>query len=91
MVNLTVGYKDSIGLQGSYYSSLPASLQSTVTTATATSAISSGITSLNLLEYGIVGILVVVVIVGAILVRRNRRGTGAAYHEPEEREDKAVI
>jgi len=91
-VNLTVSYRDSIGLESAYSAPVPASITPTsVTTATATAS-TSGVSALNLFEYGIVGILVVVIVVGALLVRRNRRATYSPRPTvPEEEKDRGVI
>ena len=89
-VNLT--FKDSLGLSGSYSSTIQARLtpvSSGLGSTTSTASAASGVDLLTYLELGVMAALAVMAAVGFVYIRRSR--TKAPPSGPREREDKGVI
>jgi len=78
-VTVSVSYEDSLGLNGKYTVMIPTTLKSIEQLlgggTTTTTGSSSGSSLLTYLEFGVIAIIAVVAIVGAIYVRRNRAET----------------
>jgi hypothetical protein len=95
--NITIGvsYTDSLGLTGKYLVSLPTTLKSAgqllQSQGSSSTSSSSGSDSLTYLEYGVVAALVVVAIVGAVYIRRNRAATSGAEETSDHKADHEVI
>ena len=89
-VTISVSYEDSLGNTGEYAASIPTTLRSASQLAgnqvvSSSSASDSG--QLPYLEYGVIALLAVVAIVGAIYVRRQR----AASAPVKDNSDSGVI
>jgi len=91
-ISVDVTFKDSLGRQGEYASNIQTTLRplSSLLGSTSTSSGSaSGTDLLTYLEIGVVVALVIVGAVGFVYIRRNRAGTRPAW--PEEKADQGVI
>ncbi|HME18443.1 MAG TPA: CARDB domain-containing protein [Nitrososphaerales archaeon] len=94
-ITITVSYTDSLGLTGKYMISLPTTLKSAgqllQSQGSSSSSSSSGSDSLTYLEYGVVAALVVVAVVGAVYIRRNRAVTIDGEETRNHKADHEVI
>lgn len=89
LVNIT--FKDSLGLTGTYSSTIQTRLNpesAGVGSSSTTSGSSSGVDLLTYLELGVISALVVLAVAGFVYIRRNRTKMSS---ESREREDKGVI
>jgi hypothetical protein len=91
-VSVDVAFKDSLGIQGAYSSAVQTTLSSSspvLSSSPTSSGSTSGADLLTYLEIGVIVALVVVGAVGFIYIRRNR--ASATPPEPDEKPDQGVI
>ncbi|HYC12426.1 MAG TPA: hypothetical protein VEC02_07215 [Nitrososphaerales archaeon] len=95
-ITVNISYQDSLGLAGQQLSKVPTTLESAEQllqsqVSTSSSSSSSGSSALTYLEYGVIAALVVVALVGAIYIRRNRAGAIDSEAASNHKADHEVI
>jgi len=94
-ITVVVSYTDSLGQSARFTTTVPTTLKSAgqlfQSQGTGSTTTSSGTDSFTYLEYGVVAALVLVAVIGAVLVRRNRAASYTAGGSAKEKSDHDVI
>jgi hypothetical protein len=95
-ITVNISYADSLGIAGQQLSKVPTTLESAeqllqTQVSSSSSSSSSGSSALTYLEYGVIAALVVVAVIGAIYIRRNRATATDSGEASNHKADHEVI